>query len=109
MGKVSKLCTELSQLEDVRADLALLRVSANASKIAHLLRAAGPRMPKDVLCGFDKMQKEVLGDTLDTRLSDRMWRQATTPAAAGGLGMRRTEEMQFALFIASRIEAMGAG
>ena len=77
-----QLCATLSGLEDIKAELSLLRVSANASKIAHLLRAAGPCLPKETLRGFDQMQREVLGDTLGAKMSNRMWRQATTPASA---------------------------
>ena len=39
---VTKLCASLAAAEDVRAELSLLRASANASRITHLLRAAGP-------------------------------------------------------------------
>lgn len=56
VDKVIQLCAALSSLEDARAELSLLRVSANASKIAHLLRAAGPSLPVEVPHDFDRMQ-----------------------------------------------------
>ena len=107
MEKVTQLCATLNGVEDVRAELSLLRVSANAIKFAHLLRAAGPYLPTDMLDGFDQMQRAVLSYILGAKLSDRMWRQATTPAASGLQGMRQAAEIQFAPFIYSRAEARG--
>ena len=68
-----------------------------------VLRA--PNLPADTLVDNGCMQRAVLSDTTGTKLSGRMWRQATTTAALGGLGMRQAAEMQFAPFIASRTEA----
>ena len=90
--KVIQLCAALCGLEDVRAELSLLRVSANTSNIAHLLCAAGPNLPAETLADFDRMQKAVLSDTLGANVSEHMWCQATTTAASGGLGMRQAAE-----------------
>ena len=84
VDKVTKLCAALSSLEDVRAELSLLRVSANASRIAHLLRAAGPTLPTEALQEFDRMQRAVLCDIFGGHVSDRMWRQATAPCSGWG-------------------------
>ena len=101
IGKVTKVCTALA------AELFLLRVSAYASHITHLLRAAGPYFIREALVSFDAMQRAVLSDTLGALISDRVWLQATLSASEAELVVPRSRYIQLPVFLASRAEARG--
>ena len=92
-------------MDDPRVELALLRVSANVSRITHLLRAAGPDIDVSLLDAFDAGQRVALGSLLGGSLSERVWLQASGAAAEGGLGLRSARELQYPAFLASRAEA----
>ena len=76
----SEVQATLAELEDARAELALLRVSANASRVVHLLRAAGPEIDAAALDDFDRRQRLALGGILGGPLADQVWEQAAAPA-----------------------------
>ena len=101
----ASVCNSLGELHDPRAELALLRMSANASRVVHLLRAAGPDLDEQALEEFDQRQRQALGAVVPTPLSDRAWAQAQGGASEGGLGLRSAHELRLPAFIASRTEA----
>ena len=98
------VCEALGGIGDPRAELALLRVSANVSRVTHLLRAAGPEIPHEALEDFDTRQRQALGAIVATPLSDVAWAQAQGGAKEGGLGLRSACELRYPAFIASRTE-----
>ena len=49
--------------------------------------------------------REELGSTLGGDIGNNAWEQATTALNAGGMGMRRPEEVALTAFIASRVNA----
>ena len=102
---VADVCGALQLVQDARAELALLRVSANVSRVVHLLRAAGPDIDVGLLDGFDWNQRLALGSLLGGPLSDCVWDQAVGAADQGGPGLRSARELQLPAFIASRVEA----
>ena len=102
-----EICKALRAVDDARAELAILRVSANACRVVHLLRAAGPDLDDELLVGFDEQQREALGAILGGPLADRVWSQASGSADEGGLGLRSTLELRYPAFLASRTEAKG--
>ena len=48
-------------MADARAELALLRVSVSASRVAYLSRAAGPEVDAAALDAFGRKQRLALG------------------------------------------------
>ena len=97
----------LREVEDPRVELALLRVSANVSRLVYLLRAVGPELDPAALDCFDHQQRLARGAILGGPLSDRVWLQAAGPAVHGGLGFRSACDLRFPAFLASRTEARG--
>ena len=97
----------LRQLDDPRAEIALLRVSANACRLVHLMRAAGPDLPHEALEEFDRGQRDALAVTVGGGLCDESWSRAVAGAKQGGLGIRRAADLRLPAFIASRTEARG--
>ena len=101
----AEACGALSLLEDAPAELALLRMSTNACRVMHLLRAAGPEIPAAALVDFDERQEHALASVLGGPLSPVALERAACGAADGGLGLRRTAEVCLPAFLASRTEA----
>ena len=101
----SAACDALELLEDAPAELALLRMSTNACRVVHLLRAAGPEIPEAALIDFDERQGLALASVLGGPLTPVGLERASCGAGDGGLGLRRTAETSFPAFLASRTEA----
>ena len=58
--RTARVQDALAGLEHPRAELALLRVLANVSRVVHLLRSAGPELDPRALEDFDRKQRLVL-------------------------------------------------
>ena len=101
------MCTALAQVDDPPTELALLRVSAGVCRVVHLLRAAGPDLPRAALEAFDTQQARALGGVLGGPLPPEAVARATCAAADGGLGMRRAVDLRLPAFLASRAETRG--
>jgi hypothetical protein len=80
-------------------------MSANVCRIVHLLRAAGPELETEALQDFDERQAQALGCILGGPLSDLCSARAACAARDGGLGLRRSLDLRFPAFLASRTEA----
>ena len=99
------VCKALLELDDSPAELALLRMSANACRVTHLLRAAGPELPSNALQSFDDGQRKALAAMLGGVLPDPCWERAACAARDGGLGLRRCADLRLPAFLASRTDA----
>ena len=51
-------------MQGVRTELSILRVSANACRVVHLLRVAGPDLDGALFASFDEQQREAFGGYL---------------------------------------------
>ena len=100
-----EVCAALEQIGDAPAEMALLRMSANACRVVHLLRAAGPEISDVALASFDESQEQALGAVLGGPLPAISLQRASCGAADGGLGLRRARDLRFPAFVASRVEA----
>ena len=100
-----EVCAALEQIGDAPAEMALLRMSANACRVVHLLRAAGPEISDAALASFDESQEQALGAVLGGPLPAISLQRASCSAADGGLGLRRARDLRFPAFVASRVEA----
>ena len=107
MVRVAEVQPALLGIADAPAELALMRMSANGCRIAHLLRAAGPDLDADALQSCDDTQADTLGSLLGGPLPSICLDRAACGAAQGGLGLRRARDLQLPAFLASRTEARG--
>ena len=106
-GAVKSACGALPQVNDPAAELALLRVSMNACRVSHLLRAAGPELSVASIADFDEVVESALATTLGGPIVGLALERATCGAKDGGLGLRRGVEVRLPAFIASRTESRG--
>ena len=104
---VAKLgCTydSISALLDPTVELTLGRVSANVSRVVHLLRSAGADLADETCEAFDAAQAAFLERTLAGELGQCSHDQAALGVRAGGLGLRRASSLRLAASVASRVE-----
>ena len=105
-SRATRLASEaLASLRDPAAELALLRMSTNACRVVHLLRAVGPELPLSDILAFDDDLEETLGTILGGPVCGPALERSVLGARDGGLGIRRAREVQLPAFIASRTEA----
>ena len=102
---VRSTCSALESVDDAAVELALLRVSANVCRVAHIMRAAGPDVPHADLDAFDEVIEHALSMTLGGPVRGLALERASLAAKQGGLGLRRAREIQLPAFLASRTEA----
>ena len=97
-------CVALQEVEDSAVELALLRLCTNVCEVDHLLRAAGPAVPFGDLEALDSVVDSGLAVALGGTVSGIALERASLSARDGGLGLRRSREVQLPAFIASRTE-----
>ena len=104
---VSKVCAALQEMEDPAAELALLRMSTNACRVVHLLRAAGSELDIPDVATFDEGIDDALSSVLGGPILGLALEQAAFGAREGGLGLRRSADMRLPAFLASRVASRG--
>ena len=103
---VDAVCAARPMVEDPAAELILPRASTSVARITHLLRAAEPAVPRDLLVRFDDEQGVALGAVLGGALFfHQALDRASCAARGGGPGLRRAVDLQFPASLASRAEA----
>ena len=102
---VGAACAALQGINDAAVELALLRMSANVCRVAHMFRAAGPDIPLAELDAVDDAVDGALSICLGGPVRGLALHRASLSAKDGGLGLRRAREVQLPAFIASRTES----
>jgi hypothetical protein len=80
--------------------LILLRASAGAPKLMHILRSS-PCTDNILLHEIDLVLRQCLCDITNVSLNDNNWKQASLPVNAGGLGIRSISAIALSAFLAS--------
>jgi hypothetical protein len=104
-ARVSDVHAAIAALDDVPAELVLLRRCADVCKVVHLLRASGPALDASALAAYDAMVDRSLGRLLGGPLDDAAVAQARLGVRVGGLGLRSAADLALPAFYASRTEA----
>ena len=99
-----ELHSALAQVGHAGCELILLRKCADACKVIHLLRAAGPSIDPAILDEHDAQLARSLQRCLGP-LDSMALDQASLGVDEGGLGLRRAANLALPAFLASRAES----
>jgi len=99
LEKLEELRRAANRLSQTSAHdtLILLRASAGAPKLTHVLRSS-PCKDHLVLFGIDTVLRECLSDIVNVNISDDHWKQASLPVNAGGLDVRSLSAIASSVF-----------
>jgi hypothetical protein len=100
--RVNVLQVMASRLSHMQAHdaLVILRHSLSLPSMLHILRTARC-VDHPLLRTFDEQLRQCLSEILNVSLDDKRWLQASLPIKAGGLGIRRAEQVAPSAFLAS--------
>ena len=99
--KVLRLQDRLTDLENPKVALHLLRSCVSICKINHLLRTVPLEFASEQWTRFDNGLRLSLGRITHTSVPEQAWVQATLPCRIGGLGLRESRATQKAAFLGS--------
>ena len=94
-----KMTSKLTLLQSHDA-LTILRHSLSLPTLLHILRT-GQCSGHQLLKLFDELLRDALCLILNVSLDNDRWRQASLPVKAGGLGIRRVEQVAPSAYLAS--------
>ena len=64
---------------------------------------------KEALDSFDQTQRDFFENTLNVRLTEEAWTQATLPVKKGGLGIRKAADLAIPACFSSLADSMTVG
>ena len=105
LTKLQTLREDLADIECAGVELLLGRLCANTTKVAHLLRAHGCHLSKQLLDRFDDLAASFVGRVLGGDLHEKAIDQAALGMNFGGLGFRKAELLAAPAHLASLVEA----
>ena len=81
--------------------LFLLKHCVGIPRLLYMIRSSPCFLAPEVLRNIDASFRQFLTETLNIQLDDKAWRQASLPVKAGGLGVRRIEDLALPAYLSS--------
>ena len=81
--------------------LFLLKHCVGIPRLLYMIRSSPCFLVPEVLRNIDASFRQFLTETLNIQLDDKAWRQASLPVKAGGLGVRRIEDLALPAYLSS--------
>ena len=81
--------------------LFLLKHCVGIPRLLYMIRSSPCFLVPEVLRNIDASFHQFLTETLNIQLDDKAWRQASLPVKAGGLGVRRIEDLALPAYLSS--------
>ena len=106
-SKIDSLKRMTSKLEiiDPHQAFVLLKNSFAIPKLTYLLRSSPAYQQRDLLQEFDSILRESTSSITNVHFTDESWTQASLPVRAGGLGIRKSEDIALPCYISSALSA----
>ena len=104
LNSLKRMISRLSQIDQHQA-FVLLKNSFAIPKLTYLLRSSRAFQQVDLLQEFDITLRDAMSSIMNIEFTDDSWTQACLPARAGGLGIRKSEDIALPCFISSAISA----
>ena len=83
--------------------LFLLNYCVGIPRLLYMIRSSPCFLVPEVLRNIDASFRQFLTETLNIQLDDKAWRQASLPVKAGGLGVRRIEDLALPAYLSSSV------
>ena len=104
LNSLKRMVSRLSQIDQHQA-FVLLKNSFAIPKLTYLLRSSRAFQQIDLLQEFDSTLRDAMSSIMNIEFTDDSWTQACLPVRAGGLGIRKSEDIALPCFISSAISA----
>ena len=104
LDSLKRMVARLSLIDQHQA-FVLLKNSFAIPKLTYLLRSSRSFEQVDLLQEFDNTLKNAMSSLMNIEFSEDAWTQASLPARAGGLGIRKSEDIALPCFISSALSA----
>ena len=81
--------------------LFLLKHCVGIPRLLYMIRSSPCFFTPEALRNINTSFRQFLTETLNVQLDDKAWHQASLPVKAGGLGIRRIEDLALAAYLSS--------
>ena len=101
--RLEQIATFGQRLQDLCSHhrLFLLKHCVGVPRLLYLIRSSPCFLAPEALRNIDALFRQSLTETLNVRLDDKAWDQASLPVKAGGLGVRRIEDLALPAYLSS--------